>query len=277
MRRYKFIKIALIILIILIIYIYINWQNNDIVISEYYYNDIKVLDAFNNYKILQISDLHNKKFGKDQTKLIEHIKSISPDIIVITGDLIDSRKTNIDTSLKFIKEAIKNFPIFYVSGNHEKRSGVYDLLIEKLEDLGVTVLENKSIKIKKDEAEINLIGVQDISFLGNESQLFLTIVTELSNKDCLNILLSHRPELLKTYADSSVDLVLTGHAHGGQIRLPFIGGLIAPNQGLFPKYTSGIHKKDNTTMIVSRGLGNSILPIRIFNRPELVVIYLGNN
>lgn len=252
------------------------WQNNDIVVTHYEYKNIKIPPEFNDLKILQVSDLHNKEFGKNQSRLIKYTKEISPDIIVITGDLIDSNNTNIKVCLDYIKEAIKISPIYFVSGNHEKWSGVYEDLSLELDSYGVTILDNKNVKLQIDDSSINLIGMMDTTFMDSEA-MFLDNLNELVDNSRFNLLLSHRPELLQVYTETQVDLVLVGHAHGGQVRLPFIGGLIAPNQGIFPSYTSGIHHIENTSMIISRGLGNSILPLRIFNRPELVVITLKNN
>ena len=154
-----------------------------------------------------------------------------------------------------------------------------EFLKEKLEKEAVIVLDNKTEVLEINDAKINLIGINDPNMsyhpyaLDNEK-----IKNELTDtnydKNNYSILLSHRPELFDTYVDSKLDLVLTGHAHGGQVRIPFIGGLISPNQGFFPKYTGGKFKEDNTNMIVSRGIGNSIIPFRVNNRPELVVVQL---
>nr|WP_278184414.1 metallophosphoesterase [Clostridium cellulovorans] len=201
--------------------------------------------------------------------------------MVITGDLIDSNNTNIEVSMDLINQAIEIAPICYVSGNHEALSGSYDSLKFQLEKVGVTVLDNEKTEIFKETSSIDLIGLSDISFSqskgleygGNiENKNLLKTLTE-TNKQ-FKILLSHRPELFDVYSSSGVDLVFSGHAHGGQFRLPFIGGLIAPDQGFFPKLTEGIHTNNNTSMVISRGLGNSIIPIRIFNRPELIVVEL---
>ena len=159
-------------------------------------------------------------------------------------------------------------------------------LIEKIKQINnevniVIILENKKEELKINESSINLIGIDDPrmaheSFISDSEIVKVELDNTKYNGDKYNILLSHRPELFDTYVEKKIDLILTGHAHGGQIRIPFIGGIIAPNQGFFPKYTSGVIEKNKTTMVVSRGIGNSIIPLRINNRPELVVITLCN-
>jgi len=274
-RRKRLMPIIISILIILTLFCL--WQNNDIVITNYDYNNSKIPTEFNDFKILQVSDLHNKKFGKNQSRLIKLTKEISPDIIVITGDLIDKNRTNINISIDFIKEASKLSTIYYVSGNHEEWSGQYEKLSQELISFNVIILDDKRVELVKNSQTINLIGMSDPSFINSDYTLYKDNLNNLVDINSFNLLLSHRPELFDLYTDSNVDLALTGHAHGGQFRLPFIGGLIAPNQGLFPTYTRGIYQSEETSMIVSRGLGNSIMPIRLFNRPELVVVTLNSN
>lgn len=253
------------------LFTFFKWQNNSITTSQISFKNHTVPEAFNGYRILHISDLHNKEFGNKQNKILSQIKKINPDIIVVTGDLIDSKKTNIDVAMDLINGAIKVAPIYYVSGNHEAWSGSYNELKPKLEKSGVIVLDNEKTQVSKSNASIDMIGVSDISFVESEA---LELSTLAKNNNNFKILLSHRPELFDIYSNSDVNLVFSGHAHGGQFRLPFIGGLIAPDQGFFPKLTEGIHTSNNTSMVVSRGLGNSVIPIRIFNRPELIVVTL---
>lgn len=275
-------KILLFIIIISIAFFaFFNWQNNSITISEIVFKNDTIPESFKGYKILQISDLHNKEFGSKQNKILAKIEKIKPDIIVITGDLIDSNHTNIDIAMELINGAINIAPTYYVSGNHEAWYGSYEDLKSKLENSGVVVLDNQKIEVFNDSDSIDIIGLADTSFIkydwleygdNVETKNLLNTLTEGSTN--FKILLSHRPELFDIYSDSSVDLIFSGHAHGGQFRLPFIGGLVAPDQGFFPKLTEGVHTSNNTSMIISRGLGNSIIPLRIFNRPELIVVTL---
>jgi predicted MPP superfamily phosphohydrolase len=237
-----------------------------------------VPEDFQSYKILHVSDLHNKRFGRKQSKLLEKVEFINPDIILVTGDLIDSRHTNLKIAMDFVKGAIKIAPTYYVPGNHESRIKNYPDISYRLSSQGVNVLENDYAVLEKHSSQLALMGLLDPDFSHEEDYNYIDKNLESLTKDNerrFTILLSHRPELIDLYAKYQVNLVFAGHAHGGQIRLPFIGGLIAPDQGLFPKYTEGMYKMEKTAMVVSRGLGNSIFPIRLFNKPELVVIELG--
>ena len=175
---------------------------------------------------------------------------------------------------------MKIAPCYYVSGNHEARVNEYEELKTGLISAGVIILEDAQTEISIEGQMITLIGVNDPSFqtdylFGDSETVMNSKLMELhTDRDGFTILLSHRPELFDTYADHDVDLVLSGHAHGGQFRLPFIGGVVAPNQGLFPEYDAGIYTEGNTSMLVSCGIGNSILPFRINNRPEVILIEL---
>ncbi|MGG0705474.1 metallophosphoesterase [Bacillus paramobilis] len=273
-------RIILLISILVSFSIFLYSQNNLISKTEVNITSNKIPSSFKGFKILQISDLHNKKFGDNQETLIQKVKSINPDIIAITGDLIDSKSYDAEVSLELIRELVMEYPIYFVTGNHEKWSGKYNDLEKELKKHHVTVLRNEHVTIHKGEQKINLLGIDDPAFVagnrdeGNVVKDEILIAKFEMNPDTYNVLLSHRPEFLAEYANEKIDLVLSGHAHGGQVRLPFIGGIVAPNQGLLPTYTAGLNEKQNTSMVVSRGLGNSIIPQRIFNRPELVVVQL---
>ena len=201
-----------------------------------------------------------------------------PDIIVITGDLVDSRNTDIEIALEFARQAIKISLVYYITGNHEARISEYEELKMGLEEAGVIVLENEKVTMEREGESLTMIGLDDPSFredylFGDAVSVTQSALTELHNEsDGYTILLAHRPELFDTYVDVGVDLVFSGHAHGGQFRLPFIGGLFAPNQGLFPEYDSGLYTEGITNMLVSRGVGNSLIPLRINNRPEIIVV-----
>ncbi len=251
---------------------YLYWQDNSIMVTKYEYQSKKVPQSFYGYRIVQISDLQNKVFGKNHKKLIDIVKKQHPDGIIITGDLLDRNRTNVSSVIELITEIINIAPVYYVSGNHEHQSGKYNELISALKQNGVFVLENDKQIITKQNETISILGIKDKSVNANYQKV-LSVLSNVEKTD-FQILLSHRPELLSVYSQYDIDVVFTGHAHGGQIRIPFIGGVFAPHQGFFPKYTSGIHTQNNTTMIISRGLGNSTFPFRINNRPELVVVTL---
>ena len=265
--------------IFLVLIVWTAWGNTALELNTYTICSGELPDVFDGYRIAQVSDLHNAEFGDRNQRLLEMLREAEPDMIAITGDLIDSRKTNIAVALAFTEEAVKFAPCYYVSGNHEARVPEYRELKAGLEAAGVTVLDDAQVKIETSGESITVIGVNDPSFhadyLTGDAAVIDQKLSELATEDTgFTILLSHRPELFDTYVAHDMDLVLTGHAHGGQFRLPLIGGLVAPNQGLFPKYDAGLYSEGSTNMIVSRGLGNSIIPFRFNNRPEVVLIEL---
>ena len=273
---------SIICLLLILCGIYFYFENTTLEVSTYQIATNKIPNEFNNYKIIQISDFHNNTSSKLTKKIVEKIKNQKPNIIVITGDLIDSTKTNVDIAIDMIKEIIEIAPIYYVTGNHEARTNEYDNLKSQMIELGVKILENEAQEIQLNNSTINILGINDPSFNKERDILDSEIVKSNMeniqyNKDNFTILLSHRPEVFKIYVEKNIDLVFTGHAHGGQIRLPFIGGIIAPNQGTFPEYTDGIYREKDTTMVVSRGIGNSIIPFRVNNRPELIIVELKSN
>ena len=277
-RRIK--MLIIIILFITVFCIFSLWQNNSIVTSNFNYSSSEVPKDFDGFKIVQISDLHNKVFGKEQDKLLEKVANILPDIIVVTGDIVDRRRYNLENAMYFVNEALKIAPIYYVSGNHEAWSGKYYEVKERLIKAGVYVIEDEMIEIKKENSIINILGLSDPAFITSsyseetDTSKMKEYLKSWSSVKGFNILLSHRPELFDLYSSSNIDIVFSGHAHGGQIRIPFIGGIVAPNQGFFPKYTDGSYNSNQTTMFVSRGLGNSLFPVRIFNRPEIISVTL---
>ena len=257
------------------------WRGNTALeVNEYEMISNRIPEAFSGFRIAQISDLHNAQFGERNEGLLSLLSQADPDIIVITGDLIDSRHTDIEIALEFCESAIEIAPVYYVTGNHEARVTEYEDLKNGLEENGIVILENEKVRLSRDEEYITLMGIQDPSFttdylFGDAESVAAATLSEFQNEsDRYTVLLSHRPELFDVYVDSQIDLVFSGHAHGGQFRVPFIGGLVAPNQGFFPEYDAGLFSKENTTMVVSRGVGNSIIPLRFNNRPEIVVVEL---
>lgn len=160
-----------------------------------------------------------------------------------------------------------------MTGNHEKSIREYQDLKQHLEEIGVTVLENEMTSIERNGKSISLLGIQDLNFQ-KKTKSIQSAIQGLMKENTYNILLSHRPEIFEDYICSNVDLVFTGHTHGGQFRIPFIGGIYAPHQGFFPKYDAGLFVKNNTTMIINRGLGQSSIPLRFNNNPEIVLVEL---
>lgn len=267
-------------ILLLVLIVWAAWGNTALELNTYTVSSKVLPDAFDGYRIAHISDLHNAELGDSNEKLLSMLREAEPDIIAITGDLIDSRNTNIEVALAFAEEAMKIAPCYYVTGNHEARVSEYDELKAGLEAAGVVVLENERTEIELSGEAITILGVDDPSFntdylFGDSASVVSNTLAEISTEDDgFTLLLSHRPELFDTYVKHGMNLVLSGHAHGGQFRLPFVGGLVAPNQGLFPKYDSGLYTDGSINMIVSRGIGNSLLPFRFNNRPEVILIEL---
>lgn len=276
----KFIVLAAIVAILILLIIWIAYGNTDLEIYKYNVKSEDIPSEFDNFRIVQISDLHNAEFGENNEKLLLMLKQADADIIAITGDMIDSRNTDVDVAISFAQKAVNIAPVYYVNGNHESRVlGEYEKLKQGLTDAGVTILENSSADITIGDEAITLIGINDPTFRMElvddtmEQNIAHQLVNVIPDNDNYKVLLAHRPEYFDVYA-GNVDLVLSGHAHGGQFRIPFIGGLVAPGQGFFPEYYEGSHIKENTEMIVSRGIGNSIIPFRINNKPEIIVAEL---
>ncbi len=275
-----FLVVSLLVLISLIAWTI--WGNTALEVNEYEIQSDRIPEAFTGFRIAQVSDLHNAEFGENNSKLIELISQTDPDMIVITGDLIDSRHTDIEIALEFARQAIKISPVYYVTGNHEARVREYEDLKMGLVEAGVVVLENQKVEITREGESFTLMGIDDPSFqedylFGDSESVARQAIENLQNEsDGYTILLSHRSELFDLYVETEMDLVFSGHAHGGQFRLPFLGGLVAPNQGVFPKYDAGLFSEENTTMIISRGVGNSIIPVRFNNRPEIILVTLNN-
>ena len=264
-RNYKkILKIAIISFTVIALLIpFLIWQNNSIVVTEYEKHSDKLSNSFDGFTIVHLSDLHSKDYkGKGITKVVP----INPDIIVITGDLIDKYDKDLTLAEEAIKKIISIAPVYFVTGNHENLSSLYPALLEIFNKYGVTVLDNEQQTISIDNESISIYGFADTEY---------DINTNISlDQDVFNLVLCHKPYSPELFNTINADLVLCGHAHGGQIRIPFIRGLIAPDQGFFPKYSEGMHDFSNTSVIISRGLGNSIFPFRLFNRPEIVVITL---
>lgn len=290
--------------VILIIFatsiVWIIWGNTALELNTYTISSEKIPDSFEGYRIAHISDLHNDEFGEDNEKLVGMLKRAEPDLIAITGDLIDSYHTDIQVAIDFVNQAVEIAPTYYVTGNHEARIAEYVDVEKAMLEAGVVVLKNESLLLEKEGESIVVFGVSDPSFqtdymFGDDESVADAVLQELLNaqktleysdafgqevseqplvRDTYKILLSHRPELFDVYVANDMNLVLSGHAHGGQFRLPFIGGIVAPNQGFFPEYDGGLYTEESTNMIVSRGIGNSLFPVRFNNRPEVILIIL---
>ena len=265
---------------VLVIFLgYVMYGNTAVTVTEYDVRSEKIPSGFDGFRIVQISDLHNSRNTLMTDSLIEKVKDIAPNVIFLTGDIIDREMTDVTAAKDVIEKLTWIAPVYYVTGNHEARTGEYYALSAKMRSLGVKELKDEAITKRFHGDHIVILGLEDP--MGSkargttekaDTQKRLSSIAFDHNE--YSVLLSHRPELLDVYAAEGVDLVFAGHAHGGLIRLPFIGGIFAPHQGFFPEYSGGEYQKDSTTMIVSRGVGNSGCTFRINNTPEIVVVTL---
>lgn len=250
-------------------------DNLRLTVTRYSVEFDELPEEFDGFKAVQVSDLHNASFGKDQSRLMAAIRAEAPDMIAVTGDLFHTLKRG--NAYSFLEQAARLAPCFYVSGNHEQRFADYFSAIKpKLESLGARVLDDESEQIFRGGSHITVTGLADPSFKRTVPPERLT-EEKLSRLETpgFTLLLSHRPELFPVYARHNISLALTGHAHGGQVRIPFAHrGLFAVHQGWLPKYTEGIFVENNTKMIVSRSLGNSTLYPKVNDPPELVALTL---
>ncbi|MBE1554432.1 metallophosphoesterase [Sporosarcina limicola] len=278
-KRKSGIRWLLRIIVLILVVLFIHRQNTTVGMTHYEVVSDKIPKGFDLFRIVQISDLHDAEFGDNHIELVNKVKMATPGAIFITGDFIDSNRYNLKKSLRLIEEIQFVAPIYYVTGNHEIATGDSKHIKDRLEKLGVIVLSNEAHIIKSfPGSDIAIGGIEDplSSSLEDDEVVEASIIQTFKNvpDDMFKILLSHRPESFDIYTAHGVDVTFSGHAHGGQFRIPGIGGLVSPGQGWFPKYTSGIHEKHGNRMVVSRGLGNSIVPIRLFNQPEIIVVTL---
>ena len=265
----KKLKIILSIVTLLILIIFAAFYNR-LTVKHY---EIKTDKITAQIKIVLIADLHSCFYGENQIELIKKINDQNPDIILLAGDIADDYMPH-DGAIALLEGITEKYPCYYVSGNHEYWSNDIDNIKKMFRDHNVTVLEGNNETITVKEQRINVSGVDD-TYIGWES-FNSQIESAFMGLDENNytILLSHHPELTDIYKELSCDLIVSGHAHGGQWRIPFLlNGFLAPNQGFFPKYAGGLYDLNSRKMVVSRGLSreSSRIP-RIFNPPELVVI-----
>ena len=251
-------------------------QNRIVHTSEITIKSENLPESFSGCKIAHISDLHNTEFGEGNQKLLSVLEESSPDIIVISGDIIDSRRTDVEVARNFINKAAKIAPVYYTTGNHEARVSEENRIDSVTLNENVNVLHNRAVFWQKGEDKIQIIGIDDPTYMDTPYGERFTDeeLKKYKDSDYFKILSSHRPENFNIYVNNDIDVVFSGHAHGGQIRLPFIGGLYAPHQDFFPEYDSGLYTEDNTNMVVSRGLGNSLFPFRVNNPPEIIIVTL---
>lgn len=279
--EYKFIIGICIFAIAILIYIFLYYQNNKIDLTKY---EIKSNDINDKIKIVQLSDLHSKPF----VNVINKLNDINPDVIVITGDYINDHGKNKDKMLDFGKKLTAIAPVYYITGNHERRLKYFEALMNELKDIGFNVLLNEVSTLNIKNSQINILGLDEnqANFEDYKARRNGTFVykdmsnyfDELNSFDGFKIVLSHFPENFEmvkenNYSQYNFDIQLSGHAHGGQFILPFVGPIFSPGQGIFPKYARG-SVGNKPKLIISRGLGNAEFPFRLFNHPEINIIEL---
>lgn len=251
-------------------------SREDLEISRYEVKSQKLPESFDGFKIVQLSDLHGAEFGEDGMELVEKVKELEPDIIALTGDFVTD-EGDLAAVEKLAARLVKLCPVYFVSGNHEFGSGLAVKVRNILERAGVKYLSNEYLTISRGEDEILLGGVEDpLAYADMLSPDELAQKMNDAAPDAFKILLGHRNYWMTEYPELPVDLIFCGHAHGGLIRIPGVGGLIGTDRRLFPDFDAGEYNNGRYTLIVSRGLGNSVSIPRIFNRPEIVCVELSS-
>ena len=254
---------------------YLKKENDKIEDECFIYRHEFIPRSFDGTRIIHLSDIHEIELGKNHQKLLERIDLFQPEYIMISGDVIDGRrKKHRHASMKcLMQELCKRATVFYVNGNHEFENPFYPELCQIMQNAGVIILENDQIEIEKENASIMLSGVMDTNKFINQDD-FEETLNSLKPQNEFTILLSHRPEQFEAYVKAGYHLVFSGHAHGGQIQFAHRKGLFAPGQGLFPKYCDGMYRQKDTTMLVSRGLGDSKFPFRIHSSRHIIEVIL---
>lgn len=251
-------------------------SRDDLEISRYEVKSQKLPESFDGFKIVQLSDLHGAEFGEDGMGLVEKVKELEPDIIALTGDFVTDEGDLVAVE-KLAARLVKLCPVYFVSGNHEFGSGLAVKVRNILERAGVKYLSNEYLTISRGEDGILLGGVEDpLAYADMLSPDELAQKMNDAAPDAFKILLGHRNYWMTEYPELPVDLIFCGHAHGGLIRIPGVGGLIGTDRRLFPDFDAGQFNNGRYTLIVSRGLGNSVSIPRVFNRPEIVCVELSS-
>lgn len=246
---------------------YLYFDLHSIAVKRYTITITKLPIEFQGFTILHLTDLHSKEYGDGQRNLLELINRLHFNVVAITGDLVDRGSPSTEPAIALVK-GLHPKPVFFVPGNHEWWTNYQ--IKSPLEDNGVRILENGSFKYARGNSHLWIIGVDD-PYLGRDKlDKALSGIVDSVPK----VLLAHAPNIFSEAVESNLDLVLVGHTHGGQVRLPLVGAVIAPGQGLFPELDYGQLTSGTTNMIINGGLGESVLPIRFYNRPEIVLVTL---
>lgn len=275
---------AILIIILVVITALLMWKytdNTSLQLTTYQVTHNEIPVQFNGFRIAMVSDLHSAVFGEENADLLSLLSESKPDIIVFTGDQLDARNPDMETVLDFVRQAVRIAPCYLVTGNHEGSIPGMWRFHNSLKVAGAVVLNDEVTTLSHNGATIDLFGLTDATmnkrYISDGSKVALeTSLQELSpDEDRYSILLAHRPEYFFVYERNGIDLALCGHVHGGQIRI-LNRGIIGPGKEFFPRYDSGLYTIYESTMVLSRGLGNSIFPWRINNPPEIVIVELNS-
>ncbi len=290
-RKKRGLKVTLIILVFIALFLY--WQNNSLDISRYALTYEELPVGFNHYRIVQISDMHGKTFGQENSTLAKKIKDLKPDILIASGDMISSTVDDGKAFLDFLDQFDGACPVYMSMGNHEQiarwlvdeiRNTDYLKFIEEVKKRGVHLLDNHKERLEKDGDTIALYGLtielyhysrRDLDPEDKSYYLKKSFIDEaLEKPEEFTLLMAHNPAYFKEYTAWGADLILSGHVHGGVIQVPFKGGLLSPERVFFPEYDAGLFEEGSSKMVVNRGLGYSVINFRLFNRPEISLIEL---
>ena len=276
-RRHPLRWVAALLILLAVGWCFLQWQLWGIQVTVTQVGVHGLPDGFEGLRIVQISDLHGHEYGQDSEALLALVAQQAPEFIVVTGDLIDQ-----ESHLAMVPALARGLaaiaPTYYVTGNHEWAVGGVPRLKGILTECGVTVLSNQYVTLERNGDSLVLAGVDDPNGYADQKtpeELYGEIQREAG--DLCTILLAHRNDRFDQYAAAGYDLVISGHAHGGIVRLPFTDGLLGTDRKLFPTWTAGVYTLGDSTLFVSRGLGNNTVPIhgfRLFNRPDLAVLEL---
>lgn len=250
-------------------------SSSRIVTSSYTVSSDNLPESFKGFKIVQLSDIHGHIFGKDSAGLVEKTAAQNPDIIAITGDMADENTENFAELESLLSQLREIAPVYYVSGNHEWWARCIPTLEEIFARQDVRYLQNEYVMLERGGESIALIGVEDPNGpAGMTKPPELVAALEEAEGEGFRVLLGHRNYWRETYPELEVDLIFCGHAHGGIVRLPFVGGVLGTEMSLFPDDVDGTVESGRYTLVISRGLGNSVPIPRFLNNPELVAVTL---
>lgn len=274
-KKRRWLIAAGVIIFLLLLFIWLMYDSSaSLQVSRYEAASEKLPESFDGFTIVQLSDLHGAQFGSDGTALAEKVRELEPDMIALTGDFVTD-EGDLDAVRQLVSELSEICPVYFVSGNHEFGSGLAQEVRQIMTDAGVKYLSNEFVSIDRGEDSIILGGVEDpLAYADMIDPPELARRMNEADPAAFKVLLGHRNYWMEEYPDLPVDLILSGHAHGGLVRIPGVGGVIGTDRSLFPDYDAGEYDNGAYTLIVSRGLGNSVPVPRLLNRPEIVVVTL---